>query len=148
MNNACLRVEIAQIYAELPHDGHAIEPASDTQVLHRLEPALCDVGSYRSSWFQLRHQETIQIAENLTVTFTFTTKGASHLPERLETGGNGTAEYACRHGSPLFRPRHSYLPEHLEVGLGIDKSGVQAAVSQDIGNGFHRCIVCQCPDCP
>lgn len=138
MNNARLRVEIAQVYAELPHDGHAIEPASNTQVFHRLEPALCKIVSYRSPWFQLRHQKTIQIAENPPVTFTLTAEGASHLQECLETGGNGTAEYACRHGSPLFRPRHGYLPEHLEVGLGIDESGVQTAVPQDIGNGFHR----------
>ena len=138
VNNARLRVEIAQIYAELPHDGHAIEPASNTQVLHRLEPALYKFGSYRFPWFQFSHQETIQVAENLSVTLTLTAEGASHLPECLETGGNRTSEYTCRHGSPLFRPRHNYLPEHLEVSLGIDKSGIQAAVPQDIGNCFHR----------
>jgi len=138
MNNACLRVEIAQVSAELPHDGHAVESGSGIQVLHRLEPTLCEIGSYRSSWFKFFHQETIQVAENLSVTLTFTAEGCSHLPERLETCGDGTAEYACCHDSPLFRPRHSYLPEHLEVGLGIDESGVQTSVTQDIGNSFHR----------
>ena len=142
MNDARPGIKMTQVGAELSEQGDSVDPGTGAQVLYVFEPAFHNLARNRPSRLEFPYQKTIEVDEYFLVVRSFAAQGNTHLPKGLKSRGKRTAKGTRRHMSPPVRPGHNHLAKRFEVGLGVDESRIQTTVAQDIGDGFHRGVMC------
>ena len=113
VNDASAGIKIAQVAAKLAQDRSPIDPRACTQMFDALKPTFGNLLIQGLARLELRHQEAIQVVEQLLAARLFSACGTTRLQKGLESERQRAAEKASGHMLILSWAKASPLREGL-----------------------------------